>query len=395
MKFERTTGMVSALVAAAILGAVVTAQPSRTLPRDRLASLESDLRFQLELRWRQNRGTYNQRVAELETSLKAWQKSPQSEADANLMAQWLREAIVQSLPGESGELPPAPAFGEKPTKAIVAAATREKQAGRGGTLESAVRSQGSNARPNGAKQTNAHAVAPNHSGVHRAVTMPARSQPAINPPTRVLASSSVERGTPRATPPSISSAKQTPAPAPLAKAASAQRKAEPLRMANNTAPTEQSVTAQKVQAEAAKSSNVTERAAKPIEVNLAELNARIGGYHDGLDEVEAAVVAANGDVSEKATTRWVERLEELAGQYAFVRLYYDALSAEEREFVAAPRSMAATVTLVAQHCEGIEDAASGDFLESSDDSSRGELAKRLDAVAKAARGDRTAEADSK
>jgi hypothetical protein len=177
-------------------------------------------------------------------------------------------------------------------------------------------------------------------------------------------------------------------------------KAVGLRMANNAATAEQSVTVQKVQAGEAKTPDLPETpaaadskvdakspATKPVDLNLAELNARIGGYHDGLDELDAAIVAANGDLSENAATRWVERLEELAGQYAFVRLYYDALTAEEREFVTSPRSMASTVTLVAQQCEGIEGAASGDFLESSDDNSRNELGKRLDAVAKAVSGE--------
>ena len=52
---ERVTAVLSTLVAIAILGAAVTAQQSRTPQADRLASLESDLRFQLDLAYRARR----------------------------------------------------------------------------------------------------------------------------------------------------------------------------------------------------------------------------------------------------------------------------------------------------------------------------------------------------
>jgi hypothetical protein len=398
MKFERTTGVISALLAAAILGAVVTAQPSRISTRDRLASLESDLRFQLELRWRQNRRVYNSRVAALESVLKDWQKSPRSEDDAKLMVQWLRDSILQSIPGESGELPPTPGFGQKPAQAIVAAATREKDPAGGGSKETGIRSQKPELRALGAQPANPHAAAP-QMRTHRAVTMPAQNPPTKQRPPRVLARSTVERGTPRTTSPS-SNARSLP-PAPVATAASGKQKAEPFRMVDSVAPDEQSVTVQKIPAGDAKTlsansqSSAPSPATKPVELNLAELNARIGGYHDGLDELDAAIVAANGAVSEKEAILWVERLEELAGQYAFVLLYYDALTAEERDFVVAPRSMASTITLVAQQCEGIDEAESGDFLDSSDDESPSEFAKRLDAVAAAVSGEPAAKTESR
>ena len=57
---ERATAVVSTIVAIAILGAVVTAQQARAPQaggeRGGLASLESDLRFQLDLAFRTDGG---------------------------------------------------------------------------------------------------------------------------------------------------------------------------------------------------------------------------------------------------------------------------------------------------------------------------------------------------
>jgi hypothetical protein len=414
MTRERTTAVISSLVAVVILGAVVTAQPARTTPRDRLASLESDLRFQLDLRWRQDHGAYDERVAELESTLEAWRKSPQSENDMKLFAEWLREAIVRSLPGEPGELPATPSFGEKPTKEIVATATREKAQGPG------VRSQESGGGSQDAKALGERGSdLSKPTGTHRAVMMPAHAEGAAERTPRVLARSRVEAGPLVRTQAPLEAKSQAEA-APLAKAASPLASAGPA--------TEQSVTVHKMtvtenkggvekaaapmkpvavaakvakpvaakpplgrifdpEAQTRRELGAERRAAKRVELNLAELNARIGGYHDGLDEVEAAIVAAKGAVSKEAATRLVGHVEELAGQYGFVRLYYEALTEDEREFVTAPRSMASTVTLVAQQCEGVEQAGGEDFLDASADDTGGELAKRLRAVADAISGD--------
>jgi hypothetical protein len=230
--------------------------------------------------------------------------------------------------------------------------------------------------------------------------MSARQGQAELRPPRVLARSSVERGIPRATQPPTKIKQQAAAPATFDKG-----NLGPRPTANAATPAEQSLTVQKVAASeinAGDALTTLETFSRPtaksqvdgkpaeensIELNLAELNARIGGYHDGLDELEAAIVAADGPLNEKAAARLVERLEELAGQYAFVTLYYEALTSEEREFVAAPRSMTATLDLVSQQCRGLEDADTGDFLGSSDDNSRSKLGERLDAVAKAVRGE--------
>jgi hypothetical protein len=114
-----------------------------------------------------------------------------------------------------------------------------------------------------------------------------------------------------------------------------------------------------------------------VQVNLAELNARIRGYHHGLAEIEAALITGQRSAAHLAAV--VEDLERLAGQYQFLRLYYDSLTSVERRRVPRPRTLAEVVALA----KGQLAASTGeDFLQAFDARS-GEsptLADRLDAL---------------
>src|SRR5688500_5702736 len=114
MTQERFTVLASATVAIAILGAAVTAQPSRTTPSDRLERLESDLRYQLELESRVNPPLYAVRTKTLDGVLEAWRRSPQSAGDYQLLMGWLKQSLSRSLPGDGSEWPPAPQFAGEP-----------------------------------------------------------------------------------------------------------------------------------------------------------------------------------------------------------------------------------------------------------------------------------------
>ena len=103
----------------------MTAQPSRTTPSDRLAQLESDLRYQLELGSRLDRAAFDSRSKQLEDALEAWRQSPQSRGDYELITGWMRQAILRSLPGESGEWPATPEFGAKRHEARKEVSTEE------------------------------------------------------------------------------------------------------------------------------------------------------------------------------------------------------------------------------------------------------------------------------
>jgi hypothetical protein len=120
-----------------------------------------------------------------------------------------------------------------------------------------------------------------------------------------------------------------------------------------------------------------------VNVNLAELSARIAGYHDGMAELDAALVA-DGELDGRRLARLVKQAELLAAQYRFVRLYADALTPQERRFVPAPRSMSDTVAMLAQRVA--QAAASGDDVLDDFDATRTDeptLAERLEAVAAA------------
>jgi hypothetical protein len=125
-------------------------------------------------------------------------------------------------------------------------------------------------------------------------------------------------------------------------------------------------------------------AATPVAVNLAELNARIAGYHQGLAAVEAAVVAAEGELELARLTGLVEQLEQLANQYELVTLYFHSLTEAERATVTAPRSLVPTVELVDRERAHLERGGEGDFLAAFDVGAGGNespLAARLEAVA--------------
>lgn len=100
--------------------------------------------------------------------------------------------------------------------------------------------------------------------------------------------------------------------------------------------------------------------AQPLEFNLIELNARIGGYHDGLDGVNAELVA-DKRMNSLRLTRLVSELEELATQHEFIQLYYSALSERERQFVFEPRPIRPYIDMAEAARTQLEEH-SADFL---------------------------------
>jgi hypothetical protein len=417
---ERTTTIVSALVALAILGLGVTARPTGDPTSGRIEALESDLRFQIEMSWRHDGRTREAREAQLAETLAAWEASPQTGPDRQLLEKWLRGAIVGALPGESGEFPLTPAFSklivdaDKP--AIVPEAEAKPPTPPGAVEPPPASKPKADANANAAapslprdvplKPGQAYTppkakefrITPRVPGSGQAATPPAAptKQAPAAPPKRVTAAKPVEvppsapmRSTEtenangpeqvprlvetkedRVLPPVVA----TPPAAPTNKATS---EAAPKGMASSTMgtlPTESKPTAP--------TPIVQETPVAPVMVNLAELNAQIRGYHDGLDEVEATVVARDGKLTEGEVAQLVGQLEQLAAQHQFVRLYYDGLSKSERRFVAAPRSMGETIELVEGQRAALV-AEEEDFLTALEGADAAdELAQRLKAVAK-------------
>lgn len=417
---ERTTTIVSALVALAILGLGVTAQPTGDPASGRIEALESDLRFQIEMSWRHDGRTRDVREAQLAETLAAWEASPQTGPDRQLLENWLRGAIVGTLPGESGEFPPAPAFSElivEAAKPAIAPGPAANPSAPPGAVEPPPASKpqadvntgaalpalprdvplkpGQAYTPPKAKEFR---ITPRVPGSVQATAQPAvPTKPAAPiqqaptaPPKRVVAAKPVD------VPPApmrleektteTANAKESPrvveqAPAEVQNESKELKEEKHEAPAVATLPAESKPAAPNTVDPKAPQPIVQELPAAPVMVNLAELNAQIRGYHDGLDEIEATVVARSGKLTEGEVAQLVGQLEQLAAQHQFVRLYYDGLSQSERRFVAAPRSMGETIELVDGQRAALV-AEEEDFLTALEgDVAKDELQQRLEAVA--------------
>jgi hypothetical protein len=372
MTRERATALMSALVAIALLGAAVTAQSSRSRPDDRLTRFESDLRYQLELGARLDRSTFEVGAKALDSTLEAWQKSPQSPGDHELMTGWLRAALLRSLPGESGAWPATPEFSTAHVarKEVAADGGDERPEAEGQGTKTAVADAGSAS----AKEA---AVSKPESRRERA---PSANIEEPNEKLGIFAQdvdlSDLHRQADRLGAHKNESTQPAAAPETSIVARQASVKTPALEVGKRPAPTA---------AETAKTYRDVgpEKAAKPqaaaVEVNLGELNARIGGYHDGLGEIEAALVAGREGMTLEQVAKLVTRLEELAGQCQFVRLYFAALTPEERHFVMTPRSMAETVEMLDQQRARL-DAMGEDHFAAANEPANNNLARRLKAL---------------
>jgi hypothetical protein len=356
---ERITAALSTIVAIAILGAAVTAQQVRAPQTDRLASLESDLRFQLDLAFRADGSAHKAHFAELDVALAAWRESPHNEANNQLLAEWLQDSISRTLPGADGKLPATPDFGaEAPLFVAPAHVTAPPK-----PAEPA---------PELAQALPAAAPAP------RATTPSVSAAPPLaRRATTVSAAPPNPVSRPPVTPPVGSTAATTEHSitihtAPLAGASSCEA-ATPVISNPALAPVP------------TRGTRAATQELPAVQLNLAELNARIAGYHQGLKGIEAAVVAVS-EPSAEQREELVVQLEDLAAQYQFVELYYDSLTEAERRHVTAPKPMSDSVELVARYVG--RRAVGDDFLAEFESTPDGmpTLAERLKAVDAAVRG---------
>jgi len=395
--------------------------------------------------WRHDGRTRDAREAQLAATLAAWEASPQTGPDRQLLEQWLRGAIVGTLPGESGEFPPTPAFSQRAVEAKKPAAATDALA-KPSPLPPLVESpseskptapagsnnaQNSTSRDVRLKPGQAYTppkakefrITPRTPGSSQATTEPPAPAPPAPQPQRVIAAKPIEAPPSVATPatkemiasdePSVSNktpstgaedrpqtetppaiATTPPAPPamvqPAAEAPTVVKSSSPPTPPVDELPTPPQLSTPEREAPAAPGD-----AAAPVTVNLVELNAQIRGYHEGLDEIDSIIVAKEGRLAAEDIANLVGQLEQLAAQYQFVRLYYDGLSKSERRFVAAPRSMSETIGLVEAQRATIA-AEEEDFLTTlENDVAEDELAKRLKAMAKEVGADEPAESKDK
>ena len=379
MTSERATVLTSAVVAIAILGAAVTAQPSRTTATERLERLVSDLRYQLELQSRVEPAKVELQRQALDQVLQAWKESQQSESDYKMIVAWLKTTIRASMPGESGQWPAAPAF-SSPQPAVASDHEVRKDAVNTPAVEAPHAKADTPPHASPSKETHASPLAsPSRKSVEKGLR-PFVAKPQVQgkadqtKPIIVHVSDPVPTGAE-----TLINDKPPAAPAAMPAVDASPVEASAVVTAERPAPTPEQTTA--AYEEPPLTLNTSEPAPQPaVEVNLAELNARIGGYHDGLREVEAALVASREGMTEGELTKLVARLEELAGQYEFIQLYYGSLTRDERHFAIEPRAISETVKLVDRKRELVELLSADDHFAAADETGESELAQRLRAL---------------
>jgi hypothetical protein len=349
---ERLTAFVSTMVAVAILAAGVTAHQSAAPSDTDVEQVASDLHFQLEMAFRHDFHEREKRLAQFDAVMAAWNIAPQSRADRELLLSWLREAGTNSLPGVMQPLPPVPKFSQSGlvltdnTPAIEQRVTK--------------------------------LPVPEFHGAEV-------KQPAIRQNAPAETAATAPRLNSFAPEPASKSTSVTPTPAdPLEEEMIALRQPQSLTTGpGNSERGQLSIAHRPGIAEQPKAVEQNLLASvpvmnsppldAPVKVNLTELAARIAGYHDGLDEVELALLRM--DTPDLAVIKeQVEKLHSLTRDYGFVQLYYESLTPRERESILGPRSMQATLDEVKRQLKRREEVGDGDFLSTLNGASEREFA---------------------
>jgi hypothetical protein len=278
-----------------ICAAPARAQTDRS---SELQSLVNDLGYQLDLVEQFDRHTAERRLQLLAIALDRWNTSSRSQSDFQAMQQWLETSIQASMPGRSKPMPELPWFSERLARSE-RVASRESMA----SPESIAGSE-SGDRP----------APPTTAGPD---SEPAAARTPVVPKAEFSA-----------VPPDVE------APEPAGSVASAWQRhpaAKPIDLGNpffDDAPLTARTTATPRIALRPSTLNVQPASAK-VNINVAELAARIRGYVHGLRGVEARLLASP-DIASDQLLMAVRELKQLAAQREFVSLYLEALSPADR-----------------------------------------------------------------
>lgn len=303
---NRRTLFGSVVVTVAVVAAAFAAPAAGQTDRSsELQQLVSDLDYQLNLVQQFDRLAAEKRRGQLARAIKLWNASPRTEADFELMQQWLQDAIRASMPGLSQGAPRLPLFTKPAPKPLQ-------------TPQSA-------AEPALAEKS-AEAIPP---------TRPiAKAPPAkLNRPTAKLLPK--EKNHKRRVIKAPGMTNDTPAHASQPKLGNPFID-DPISevfptIAQPSSALKQSTT----DTPASRSSRVVMRPAglsspvgqgTQVKVNVAELGARVRGYVHGLRGVEARLVAAPDMPAEELLLLSRELLQ-LASQREFLSLYLDGIAA--------------------------------------------------------------------
>ncbi|MEO2048943.1 MAG: hypothetical protein ABGX16_20490 [Pirellulales bacterium] len=323
---RRLTLVACTLIAAAILGAAVTAQHGHRQPLSALAELESDLRIQLQMAFRHDTTQHQIRQEQLDQVLNAWLQSPRSPADRQLLTQWLRQSIRDSMPGSTHPLPSLPSFSRTMPPQLPA-----KLPAKTNTLNSL--------NPEDIDhETKKPSEAVEREESDAAMRTPSQNSAAIAVSDSQIASVPTKTALPES---SSISAYKTTQPEPH----HGSRTAAPLGTSHQKQTTLFTGHSNSSSQTLAQKTNLSKTLpASEVTINLIELAARTAGYHDGLNEIEADLFQLNelGDVLQKLTiAKWsLRKLQQLIDDYQFIKLYDSLLSKKQRQLILAPHSPA-------------------------------------------------------
>lgn len=338
-KSERLTAFVSTVVAVAILAAGVTAHQRGTPEVTDVTRLASDLRYQLEMSFRHDTRERDTRLARLDEVMAAWEVSAQSVADKEALSAWLSEAGARSLPGTQRPLPTVPQFSDvhppagrqvakKPTVAD------DSEVAAASVVELAMPSSVAEQRDPSQTRQFSHAL----------TESPVTPTP-VDPVTEHL----IDLRQPQSLDPSPSATQEVKSQAAPVPTAPEKPKGWGKNLLASIDQREGSIAGQAVTVNFG------------VRVNLTELNARIAGYHDALDEVDLALLRMN-NADLAVVSEQIDRLDSLTRDYRFVHLYYESLTNDERESVVVPRSISATLAEVERQLKRCQEVRDGDFL---------------------------------
>lgn len=326
---ERITAIISAAVAVVILTVGVTAQQYRSAPVDAITQLESDFRFQLERAFNHDTKEREHRLQQLNQVIADWNNADRTETDKELLANWLSEATVRSMPGSLQALPPLPEFGKitetpepsQPVATPFVSNLNEEEESEDPFFseEFAIKESAILEAEKDASENQAYAAETTYSDIEE-----------LQATTKVINTVLVERK------PSVS-----------------------LSRLQTAKPNEQA------------------------SINLSKLSAKINTYNAGLTEIESSLdSAANFNLS--VASALVDQIEQLARNRRFLTLYYDALTAQEKRSVTSPSHLNPYLKQLAEKIHELDSAEPDDFLsdfESAGPSEAESLLQRLETIA--------------
>ncbi|WP_442483412.1 hypothetical protein [Aeoliella sp. SH292] len=271
-------------------------------PTSDLQPLVNQLGDQIRMIRQRNGRDANERTQQLAIALDRWNNSTKTAEDVQQMREWLQESLQSSLPGATKSMPQLPWFAER-----IASPNTEAAA--------PVVAQDTPALPETIEPAAPKPVTPPKATTPEPSTVAEQASPATD------ASKPVVPESVASTPP------VKPEVEPKQEASVWQRhpSAKPIDLGNPFADDETVVTSERTSRVAMRPAGLSKSPVmNDVDINVAELNARVQGYVHGLRGVEAKLVSSRSmTLSELMPV--IRELDQLAKQRDFVEIYLDAV----------------------------------------------------------------------